>query len=186
EVEHRPAQTASPFAFAPSVPVTQDSIIPDSLRNPYAPVPPPAAQGFGAVGTGAADYAPHSAAQGFGAVGTGVTDYAPHSAAQFSAPAETVDASFAPVPSGVAGAGLYTGAGSSSIAVPPTGAPLQQGENASFYVEQDPLRVRLATERLVPVPAAAADIHRCPECGGPVEHEGGCVICRNCGFSKCG
>ncbi len=26
----------------------------------------------------------------------------------------------------------------------------------------------------------------CPECGRPVEHEGGCVICRNCGFSKCG
>ena len=28
--------------------------------------------------------------------------------------------------------------------------------------------------------------YHCPECGGPVEHEGGCVICRNCGFSKCG
>ena len=26
----------------------------------------------------------------------------------------------------------------------------------------------------------------CPECGKLVEHEGGCVICRNCGFSKCG
>lgn len=26
----------------------------------------------------------------------------------------------------------------------------------------------------------------CPECGEPVEHEGGCVTCRNCGFSKCG
>lgn len=26
----------------------------------------------------------------------------------------------------------------------------------------------------------------CPECGRPVEHEGGCVICRNCGYSKCG
>jgi ribonucleoside-diphosphate reductase alpha chain len=26
----------------------------------------------------------------------------------------------------------------------------------------------------------------CPECGKPVEHEGGCVICRCCGFSKCG
>lgn len=25
----------------------------------------------------------------------------------------------------------------------------------------------------------------CPECGKKVEHEGGCVICRNCGFSKC-
>ena len=26
----------------------------------------------------------------------------------------------------------------------------------------------------------------CPECGGKVEHESGCVICRNCGYSKCG
>ncbi|RKD26396.1 ribonucleoside-diphosphate reductase class II [Caminicella sporogenes DSM 14501] len=26
----------------------------------------------------------------------------------------------------------------------------------------------------------------CPECGSLVEHEGGCMICRSCGFSKCG
>jgi len=26
----------------------------------------------------------------------------------------------------------------------------------------------------------------CPECGSKVEHEGGCVVCRNCGYSKCG
>ena len=26
---------------------------------------------------------------------------------------------------------------------------------------------------------------KCPECGKPVRHEGGCVVC-NCGFSKCG
>lgn len=26
----------------------------------------------------------------------------------------------------------------------------------------------------------------CSECGMPMEHEGGCVICRNCGYSKCG
>lgn len=26
----------------------------------------------------------------------------------------------------------------------------------------------------------------CPECGNVVEHEGGCMICRSCGFSKCG
>lgn len=36
------------------------------------------------------------------------------------------------------------------------------------------------------VPATASAIHTCPECGGPVEHEGGCVVCRSCGFSKCG
>jgi ribonucleoside-diphosphate reductase alpha chain len=31
-----------------------------------------------------------------------------------------------------------------------------------------------------------ARITKCPECGKGVEHEGGCVICRHCGFSKCG
>lgn len=25
----------------------------------------------------------------------------------------------------------------------------------------------------------------CPECGNTIQHEGGCVICRNCGYSKC-
>jgi ribonucleoside-diphosphate reductase alpha chain len=26
----------------------------------------------------------------------------------------------------------------------------------------------------------------CPDCGGAIEHEGGCVVCRLCGFSRCG
>jgi len=26
----------------------------------------------------------------------------------------------------------------------------------------------------------------CPECGGAVEHEGGCAFCHSCGFTKCG
>jgi len=26
----------------------------------------------------------------------------------------------------------------------------------------------------------------CPDCGGAIEHEGGCIVCRLCGFSKCG
>ncbi|AFK85982.1 MULTISPECIES: adenosylcobalamin-dependent ribonucleoside-diphosphate reductase [Thermoanaerobacterium] len=26
----------------------------------------------------------------------------------------------------------------------------------------------------------------CPECGSEIEHEGGCVVCKNCGYSKCG
>ncbi len=35
-------------------------------------------------------------------------------------------------------------------------------------------------------PATAGEVHFCPECGSRVEHEGGCVICRSCGYSKCG
>ena len=26
---------------------------------------------------------------------------------------------------------------------------------------------------------------KCPECGEPIIQEGGCVLCRNCGWSKC-
>ncbi len=26
----------------------------------------------------------------------------------------------------------------------------------------------------------------CPDCGGSIEHEGGCAVCRLCGYSKCG
>jgi ribonucleoside-diphosphate reductase alpha chain len=29
-------------------------------------------------------------------------------------------------------------------------------------------------------------IGACPECGGSVEHEGGCAVCHGCGFTKCG
>ncbi len=36
-------------------------------------------------------------------------------------------------------------------------------------------------------PRGSADkaFRLCPECGFEVEHEGGCVVCRNCGYSKC-
>lgn len=27
---------------------------------------------------------------------------------------------------------------------------------------------------------------KCPECASQLEHEGGCVVCRSCGYSKCG
>ena len=26
----------------------------------------------------------------------------------------------------------------------------------------------------------------CPECGGVLDHDSGCLLCRGCGFSKCG
>lgn len=35
-------------------------------------------------------------------------------------------------------------------------------------------------------PAEAKLARYCPECGSLLEHEGGCVTCRECGYSKCG
>lgn len=35
-------------------------------------------------------------------------------------------------------------------------------------------------------PEKAAGKALCPECGQPMDHEGGCVICRKCGYSRCG
>ncbi len=64
-----------------------------------------------------------------------------------------------------------------STIMTPTGDGFGYGTNEEFEAS------RLVA---VPVPAAVSAIHECPECGGAVEHEGGCVICRNCGFSKCG
>ena len=26
----------------------------------------------------------------------------------------------------------------------------------------------------------------CPDCGGPLRHEAGCMVCKFCGYSKCG
>jgi len=27
--------------------------------------------------------------------------------------------------------------------------------------------------------------NRCPDCWTPIQHEGGCQVCPNCGWSKC-
>jgi ribonucleoside-diphosphate reductase alpha chain len=35
------------------------------------------------------------------------------------------------------------------------------------------------------VPQQAFERGACPECGGVVEHEGGCAVCRVCGYSEC-
>jgi ribonucleoside-diphosphate reductase alpha chain len=40
-------------------------------------------------------------------------------------------------------------------------------------------------ESLAASTTAGGGGNECPECGKMVEHEGGCVICRHCGFSKC-
>jgi ribonucleoside-diphosphate reductase alpha chain len=41
--------------------------------------------------------------------------------------------------------------------------------------------VTLTADTGNPVPAAGA----CPECGSGLAHEEGCLICHQCGYSKC-
>lgn len=42
-------------------------------------------------------------------------------------------------------------------------------------------------DAIKPTPEVQPDEEsRCPECGSRLEHESGCVICRQCGYSKCG
>jgi len=47
-----------------------------------------------------------------------------------------------------------------------------------------------AAPAITPAPVAKEDVpgrmHFCPECGAKLEHEGGCVMCRQCGYGKCG
>ncbi len=47
-----------------------------------------------------------------------------------------------------------------------------------------PIMVPAAKRDISPAEAKLAKF--CPECGSKLEHEGGCVTCRSCGYSKCG
>jgi hypothetical protein len=33
--------------------------------------------------------------------------------------------------------------------------------------------------------ASSSKMSICPECGSTISHEGGCLLCHNCGYSKC-
>lgn len=47
----------------------------------------------------------------------------------------------------------------------------------------DDISVSCDSENSAPVPLS--DSEKCPECGGKITHKEGCVICPNCGYSKC-
>ncbi len=56
-------------------------------------------------------------------------------------------------------------------------------------ISEDELAVKSSgrnVEQIIEEKSDSKNIKYCPECGSEVEHEGGCVTCRNCGFSKCG
>ncbi|MBQ4092566.1 MAG: vitamin B12-dependent ribonucleotide reductase [Firmicutes bacterium] len=64
---------------------------------------------------------------------------------------------------------------------------LRQADQA---IKEEKGQVPVLKERKEEKPAEitydAAKMKFCPECGSAVIHEGGCVICPECGFSKCG
>ncbi len=69
-------------------------------------------------------------------------------------------------------------------------APVPTARFAADYkktsVEDEDLDLAFDEEAEVYNTGDLLNISKCPDCGKPVEHEGGCVICRHCGFSKCG
>lgn len=66
----------------------------------------------------------------------------------------------------------------------------QKGQTT--YIEAEKVRVRKEAQKQISKPVEGVGIgdsksvKYCPECGDKVEHEGGCVICRSCGWGKCG
>ncbi len=51
--------------------------------------------------------------------------------------------------------------------------------------EPNAVAAELSVEEVVSTVTKSISPSTCPECGNSIEHEGGCVVCRACGYSKC-
>ena len=70
---------------------------------------------------------------------------------------------------------------------------VREGEQIGLGVQNGSAKVpaiapaEVNAEEIAPAQDASSLLSSpCPECGGLMEHEGGCVICRGCGYSRCG
>jgi len=55
------------------------------------------------------------------------------------------------------------------------------GKAINFYLEE-----KNAASKLDLSSMSELSVGACPDCGGVVEHEGGCAVCKACGYSECG
>ncbi len=58
--------------------------------------------------------------------------------------------------------------------------------NKKGNIAPNPLASDITTNNTLNADDSSKAIKYCPDCGAKLEHEGGCVTCRECGFSKCG
>jgi ribonucleoside-diphosphate reductase alpha chain len=61
-----------------------------------------------------------------------------------------------------------------------------QGDVVHSASQAAPVTLQRPTARNFDVSPKEQKSGTCPECGSVVEHEGGCMVCRSCGYSKCG
>ncbi len=61
-----------------------------------------------------------------------------------------------------------------------------QGDVYHSVSQAAPVTLQRPTARNFDINTKESKSGACPECGSVVEHEGGCMVCRSCGYSKCG
>jgi len=59
---------------------------------------------------------------------------------------------------------------------------IKEGDRTRIVIDES----KEAPESEIPSEQEALLANACPDCGSTIEREGGCVVCRICGFSKCG
>ena len=70
-------------------------------------------------------------------------------------------------------------AAAGSLSTPPASVVISEQASRKPARRSLPAELPRETETIAPKQEA------CPDCGGIVEHEGGCSVCRVCGYSEC-